>query len=121
MAVDSCVKPSGRARWNLVFFLFLMLSACGKDSNRSVEIARAGDPVRGRQIYAANCTACHNPDPSKDGSLGPAIKGSPQELLEARILRAAYPPGYIPKRKTNAMPAQPYLKSDIPDLAAFLR
>jgi len=116
-------KPIGGPgrRWCLLLLLVFLLNACGKDSDRPVETTRAGDPGRGRQIYAANCVACHNPDPSRDGSLGPAIKGSSQELLEARILRAAYPPGYTPKRNTNVMPAQPYLKSAIPDLAAFLR
>jgi mono/diheme cytochrome c family protein len=105
----------------LIFFLACLFSSCGKESDRSAKVAAKGDPARGRQIYAAHCVACHNPDPSKEGSLGPAIKGSSRELLEAKILRAAYPPGYTPKRKTNAMPAQPYLKSAIPDLAAFLR
>jgi mono/diheme cytochrome c family protein len=116
-------KPAGgvHTRWYLVLFFVFLLGGCGKDSDRTTETARAGDPGRGRQIYAANCTACHNPDPSKEGSLGPAIKGSSQELLEARILRAAYPPGYTPKRTSNSMPPMPFLKSAIPDLAAYLR
>jgi len=101
--------------------MFLILSACTKDSNLPTQTARAGDANRGRGIYLSNCAACHNSsDPSKDGPIGPAIKGSSQALLEARILTARYPPGYKPKRKTAMMPAQPYLKSTIPDLAAFL-
>jgi hypothetical protein len=64
---------------------------------------------------------CHNSDPSKDGSVGPAIKGSSRDLIEARLLHATYPPGYNPKRNSRAMPSYPYLKSAIPDLAAFLR
>lgn len=99
--------------------MFLILSACGKDSKSPIETVRPADPARGRRIYVANCTACHNSDPSKDGSIGPAIKGSSQALLEARLLRSSYPPGYTPKRKTKIMPSQPYLKSAIPDLAAF--
>ena len=99
----------------------LILSACTKDSNLPTQTARAGDANRGRGIYLSNCAACHNSsDPSKDGPIGPAIKGSSQALLEARILTARYPPGYTPKRKTAAMPPQSYLKSAIPDLAAFL-
>ncbi len=108
-------------RWYPVLCLTFLLSACGKDSNRPVETARAADPARGRQIYQANCVACHNTDPSKEGSLGPALKGASQELLEARILRATYPPGYVPKRQSKSMPPMPFLKSAIPDLAAFLR
>lgn len=101
--------------------MFLISSACTKDSNLPTQTARAGDANRGRGIYLSNCAACHNSsDPSKDGPVGPAIKGSSRALLEARILKASYPPGYQPKRKTAMMPAQPYLKSTIPDLAAFL-
>lgn len=81
----------------------------------------ASDPVEaGRKAYVANCTVCHNQDPTKDGSIGPAIAGSPRELVEARVLRAEYPPGYTPKRDTKLMPAQPFLKADVPALAAYL-
>ena len=69
----------------------------------------------------ANCIACHNNDPAKDGPIGPAIKGSPKELLAARVLSMSYPPGYTPKRPTKVMPQFPYLKSEIPYLAAYLR
>lgn len=81
----------------------------------------AGDPVRGRQVWMANCVACHNPDPSKDGTLGPAVKGAPSTVLEARVLRAEYPAGYMPKRATKVMPPRPDLAAAIPDLAAYLR
>jgi hypothetical protein len=69
----------------------------------------------------AYCTSCHNATPSKDGPIGPPIKGSSQALLEARVLRGNYPPGYNPKRNTSIMPTQPHLKSAMPDLAAYLR
>jgi mono/diheme cytochrome c family protein len=74
----------------------------------------------GKRIYLANCIACHNQDPAKEGTLGPAVAGSSLELVEARILRAAYPPGYTPKRDSHLMPAQPFLKGDVPALAAYL-
>jgi mono/diheme cytochrome c family protein len=83
----------------------------------------AGDegPVeRGRRAYVANCLACHNADPSKEGTLGPAVAGSSLALVDARVMRAEYPPGYTPKRPSALMPAQPFLKADIPDLAAYL-
>lgn len=76
---------------------------------------------RGRQIYLAQCIACHNPDPALAGPLGPAIKGSSSELLEAKILKGAYPPGYTPKRPTSLMPPQPPLAPEIPNLSAFLK
>lgn len=75
---------------------------------------------KGRGIYVSSCTACHNTDPTKDGGLGPAIRGSSRELLEARILRASYPEGYTPKRPTKAMPAMPYLNGDIDALHSYL-
>jgi len=81
-----------------------------------------GSPAgRGRQVYLAQCIACHNSDPGKNGPLGPAIKGSSRELLEARVLRGAYPPGYKPKRGTAIMQPMPQLASALDDLAAFLR
>ncbi len=71
--------------------------------------------------YMANCMACHNADPAKAGTVGPAIKGSPRELVEARVLRAQYPPGYAPKRETKLMIAMPQLADRIDDLAEYLR
>ncbi len=112
------IDPFGKLRF--ILLLILVASACGKDSGQPTTSTAAGDAGRGKSIYLANCAACHNNDPSKDGSIGPAVKGSSRELVEARVLRGAYPPGYTPKRKTVAMPPYPYLKSAIPDLAAFL-
>ena len=108
-------------KWLAVAGLVLTLGGCEKKSDAPVAKAGDGDPKHGRIIYLSNCAACHNTDPSRDGSIGPAIKGSPKELIEARVLRASYPPGYTPKRNTKMMPAQPDLQPAIPDLAAFLR
>jgi len=105
------MKIRAKVYWMLSFVL--LIGACAQDGN---------DPAtRGKQVYLAECTACHNSDPAKDGPVGPAIKGSSRELLEARILRAGYPPGYTPKRPTSLMPPLPKVASKIPDLAAFLR
>ena len=109
------------ARLSLVLAFVLVLGACAEDSNHSTKTAGDGDASRGKQIYLAYCTACHNSDPAKNGPIGPAIKGSSRALLEVRVLRAGYPPGYTPKRATSLMPAQPDLAPKIPDLAAFLR
>lgn len=76
--------------------------------------------TRGRAIYAANCTACHNSNPARPGALGPEILGSSLELLEARVLHAAYPPGYTPKRQTKQMVALPQLSSELQALHAYL-
>ncbi|HKZ05283.1 MAG TPA: cytochrome c, partial [Methylomirabilota bacterium] len=115
----------------------LALGACG-DSGPSTPApggspASSGGPApsatatpaasadRGRQIWLGQCIACHHPDPSKDGPVGPAVKGSSPELLEARVVKGEYPPGYTPKRPTRAMPPRPDLAPTIPDLAAYLR
>jgi mono/diheme cytochrome c family protein len=76
---------------------------------------------RGRQIYLAQCIACHNSDPALAGPLGPPVKNSSREVLEAKVLRGTYPPGYTPKRPTTLMPPQPALEPEIPNLAVFLR
>jgi mono/diheme cytochrome c family protein len=77
--------------------------------------------ARGRQVYTAQCTACHNPDPSLPGALGPSVRGASRELLEAKLLKGTYPEGYKPKRPTALMPPQPGLAPDVAALADFLR
>ena len=100
------------ARALLALAVAFLLTACAED----------GTPTaRGKQVYLAQCIACHNSDPAKNGPLGPAIRGSSQELLEAKLLRGNYPPGYTPKRNTAIMPVQPQVKPRIAELAAFLK
>ena len=90
----------------------LILGACAEN----------GTPVeKGRQVYQAYCTSCHASNPARDGPVGPAVKGTSRELLEARVLHGTYPPGYSPKRASSVMQPMPNLAADIPDLAAFLR
>jgi len=84
-------------------------------------VTRAGDPEKGRQVWLGQCVSCHNRDPEKAGPVGPAVKGSPEALVDARVLRAGYPPGYTPKRDSRVMPARPDLAGSVADLAAFLR
>jgi len=110
------------ARWmerrRLVAFAGLLLAGaaiagCGERDTLSPY-------EQGRKIYQANCIACHNPDPTRDGTLGPALACSSRELIEARLMRAEYPPGYTPKRDSRLMPAQPFLRPEIPGIAAYL-
>ena len=102
----------------LVVLFVVSASACSKDE--SSKEGKNPDWERGRAVFVANCIACHNNDPSKDGSIGPAILGSPKELLQARVLSTSYPPNYKPKRPTKVMPQFPFLKDEIPYLAAYL-
>jgi mono/diheme cytochrome c family protein len=84
---------------------------------------QSSDPLaeRGRQVYLSQCTQCHAVDPSQNGPIGPPVKGSSRELLEARVLKGSYPPGYKPKRPTNVMPPMPALTPEIPALAGYLK
>ena len=91
--------------------LLLFLAACDQKFS----------PVEhGARVYAANCTACHNPDPRLEGVMGPPVFGSSRALLEAKLIHASYPPGYTPKRDTQLMQPLPYLAPQIPALAVFL-
>jgi mono/diheme cytochrome c family protein len=83
--------------------------------------ALSPEAERGRQVYVAQCTSCHSSDPAQNGPLGPAVKGSTRELLEARLLRGTYPPGYTPKRPSAVMQPMPHLAGGLDDLAAYLR
>jgi mono/diheme cytochrome c family protein len=95
----------------------LLCAACSSGEDRQLsELARHGE-----QIYQNVCIACHNGDPNRDGSLGPANAGASAELLEAKVVRGVYPPGYTPKRAdSHAMPRFEHLADDIPALAAYL-
>lgn len=116
LAMTKPIVRSARS-YLLAVSLVLLVSGCSREPEQLSQ-----DPSwnRGRAVYIANCVACHNSDPSKDGPIGPAIAGSSQELLEYRVLRIEYPPGYTPKRDTRMMPTFPFLKEEIPYLAAYL-
>lgn len=92
----------------------LALGACER-------AALSPEAERGRQIFTSQCTACHAFDPAQPGAVGPEVKGSSRELLQAKILKGTYPPGYKPKRPTAVMPPQAQLTpADIEALAAYL-
>ena len=87
--------------------------------------SQADDPEaalvqRGEQVYLNNCTACHARVPSEVGPIGPPITGASLELLEAKVLRNEYPPGYTPQRDTKAMIPLAHLEPELPAIAAYL-
>lgn len=92
----------------------MALAACSREP-------LSPEAERGRQVYLAQCTTCHATDPAQPGPVGPPIKGAAAELLEAKLLRGTYPPGYRPKRPSTVMPPQPQAAGAIPALAAYLR
>lgn len=83
--------------------------------------ALSPEAERGRTVYQANCTACHNADPALDGALGPSVKGSSRALIEARVVHGKYPDGYTPKRDTTLMQPLPAVANSVDDLAAYLQ
>ncbi|MDB5037046.1 MAG: cytochrome [Bacteriovoracaceae bacterium] len=107
------------------FGLIFLLSLIGCKPTEDKEFAEKSTEQissikKGKAIYQSICIACHNSNPKLDGALGPAVAGSSQELLEARILSAKYPPGYKPKRPTALMVALPQYKDAIPAIYDYL-
>jgi mono/diheme cytochrome c family protein len=92
----------------------LLTAACGDVAE--VDTAK----TRGLRVYRNVCATCHGIDPGEDGVLGPAIAGSSEELIRARVMLGDYPPGYTPKRNTQQMVALPHLEPTISDLSAYL-
>ena len=85
------------------------------------EMTHAEWVAQGRKVYQSNCTACHNMNPTQKGSLGPAVAGSSEELVEARVVHGTYPPGYTPKADTRLMVALPHLAKDVKAITAYLQ
>ena len=117
--------PAAQRNWMQALLsltaVLLCSGGCGEGGTSS-----DGDPTqlalsaRGSQVYNSNCIACHNPDPTRAGGLGPAIAGSTRELVIGKVLRNQYPPGYHPKRETQVMIPMPHLEADIDAIVAFL-
>jgi mono/diheme cytochrome c family protein len=101
--------------------IFAIACSDGGDAPADADSEQAAAVKRGRQIYQNVCMACHNGDPTQPGSLGPPIAGASLALLEAKVLRGEYPPGYTPARSSQAMPRFEYLKDRLPDVAAYLQ
>ena len=107
---------TGRVRAAALAALAGAACACGGDESGGLDAAA----TRGKTIYENVCTACHNRDPREAGVLGPGVAGASQELLEAKVLRGEYPPGYAPKLPSAAMPKYEYLAGKLGDVAAYL-
>lgn len=117
---QASVLREGAQALSLFFMAALVGSAGCTPSSQSPQDPQAAVIARGRTLYAAHCMACHNSNPARPGALGPEVIGASLELLEARVLRASYPAGYTPKRKTAQMAKLPHLAPDLPALHAYL-
>lgn len=91
------------------------------DANAELAPEQSAARERGHKLYENVCIACHNADPTQPGSLGPPLAGAALELLEAKVLRGEYPPGYTPARPSRAMPRFEYLNGRLGDVAAYLQ
>ena len=101
----------------LIVPLFLLSSCGGSDGDDE----NAALVKRGKVVYETVCTACHSrANPAEDGPVGPTIAGASLELLEAKVIRNEYPPGYTPLRDTKAMVPFAHLEPDLPALHAYL-
>lgn len=110
-------------RWLRVFVvpgsIAASASLLGCPGGESVPLSEAAQ--RGRSVYMNVCVACHSANPGKDGAIGPNLAGATRELLEWRVVKGQYPPGYTPKQATGVMPAFPHLAADVDALYAFIR
>ncbi|UCE85503.1 MAG: cytochrome c [Deltaproteobacteria bacterium] len=113
-----CERSAQRGALALACALLLPLGACSGEGVSGPGLSPAAR--EGRTVYLATCIACHNTDPNLPGPVGPDIAGSSRELVEARVLRGEYPPGYTPKRTSRAMVPLPHLEGKIDALTAYL-
>lgn len=65
---------------------------------------------RGRIMYKANCTSCHNANPDLQGSVGPKLRGVSEDLLTDRL-----------KNGKGGMPAQPHMLRFVPAFREYLK
>ena len=75
----------------------------------------------GERIYQLNCTSCHATDPNDEGSVGPPIANSSNDLVIAKVAFGGYPLGYHPKRTTHIMPIFNMNKNDALAVAKYLQ
>ena len=114
-----------------VLLLMALVSNCEKKNlkqeeaevdknNQKNSVALTNDIEKGRTVYFANCVSCHNNNPKKPGSIGPAVYGVSIDVLTQKLVSGKYPENYIPKRKSKIMPLMPHLNSKISNLYAFI-
>ncbi|EPG73733.1 cytochrome C [Leptospira fainei serovar Hurstbridge str. BUT 6] len=100
------------------FSLMIFFIGCKGEENLSPEQKLS---AKGKGIYIANCTACHNQNPKLDGPVGPSVANSTFELLKVRIRDGEYPQGYKPKRESKLMTKFPFSDEEISALEVYLK
>ena len=89
----------------ILAIIFLISTSYGKDS---------------KTLFISKCAMCHNVNPTKPGSIGPAISGSSLELITLKTQKRQYPKGYVPKRKTKVMPIVKLTEKEIKSIHSYL-
>ncbi len=89
-------------------------------NNQNNSVASTTNIEKGRMIYFANCVSCHNNNPKKPGSIGPAVYGVTIDVLTQKTVSGKYPENYKPKRTSKIMPLMPHLNKEISNLYAFI-
>ena len=96
----------------------------------SAPAASAGDPGKGKDIYAKSCSSCHGPEGKGDGAAAAAINPKPTNLadkatvskLDDAALSNAIVKGGAATGKSPLMPAFGQLKDqEVKDLVAYIR
>ncbi len=105
----------------LALILLPLITGCFEDSSIKKFNSREQKLYnKGRGIYNSVCISCHNANPKLPGAIGPDNYGSSLDLLRLKVLKNQYPPGYIPKRKTDEMPEFEEYENDIDAIHFFL-
>ena len=96
----------------------------------SAPAASAGDPAKGKEIYAKSCSSCHGPEGKGNGTAAAAINPKPTNLadkatiskLDDAALSNAIVKGGAATGKSPLMPAFGQLKDqEVKDLVAYIR
>ncbi len=96
----------------------------------SAPAASAGDPGKGKEIYAKSCAGCHGPEGKGDGAAASAMNPKPTNLsdkaamskLDDAALTNAILKGGAASGKSPLMPAFSQLKDqEVKDVVAYIR
>lgn len=120
-----------RGKWFAAMLLLLMLALVGCSSGGGGDQkSSAGDPVKGKELFAGTCAACHGPDAKglpnlgKDLTTSTFVKSqSDQQLLE--FIKKGRAPGEPGNTTGVAMPPKggnpAMTDKDMTDVITFIR
>jgi len=101
--------------------LIAMAFAC-KEEEKTGLTPEEQQKADGRKLFITNCIACHSADPTRDGTVGPALRGTPFNVLKTKLIEGKYPEGYPGKRPiSGSMPKYSFTDEQIRSMDAFLK